>query len=102
VLQEVKQTDVSRREKGSAWQSGFHTADEIAFMRGLATGQVSQGVNRVSHGWRGHGANPQAFIAYARLVLTGLRIYDHTVNVWEVRAAARSLLTEISRERAVA
>jgi hypothetical protein len=69
------------------YNHNYNTADEIAFLTGLLTGKATNRQFRCTNGWAGRGANPEAFIRYARLVMSGTRAYDPTVDLAEVRAA---------------
>lgn len=80
----------------------YTTNDEITFIRGLLTGSASSS-NGVSctNGWSGHGANPEGFIRYARLVLTGMRAYGGNVDGARVRAEILKLMPSMGRSERV-
>lgn len=74
----------------------YSTNDEITFLRGLLTGSAksSKGVC-CTNGWAGHGANPEAFVKYAGLILAGMRAYGNTVDVVRVRAEILKLMPSL-------
>lgn len=76
----------------NSYNYAYTTADEIAFITGLATGRASAGRVRCDDGWAGRGANKSAFEAYAELVLNGMRSYDAGVNVRAVELAVLDLM----------
>lgn len=85
------------------YRGGWHTCDEINFLRGLlglkVLGEAGAGGTA---GWAGGGANPEAFFRYAALVMDGRRTYDDTVEVERVLRAIDQLLLVAHARLAVA
>ncbi len=77
---------------GNRYEHAYTTADEIAFITGLATGRVAVGRVSTDAGWTGRGANLPAFQQYAQLVMSGMRAYDEGVNVAAIKAALLELM----------
>lgn len=77
---------------GNRYEYGWTATDEIAFITGLATGRASVGRVRCENGWANRGANLSAFREYARLVMSGMREYDKSVNVDAVKLCVLELM----------
>lgn len=72
-------------------KSFYGTSNEIAFLRGLATGIGAAYGTSTKNGWCGHGANPAAFRNYAAIIQAGMRVYDPAVDVAAVKAEIAKL-----------
>lgn len=82
-------------ERGQSYiyRDVYSTNEEVAFIRGLATGKARTIHAACTEGWAGKGPNRKAFKAYAQIVMDDMRSYGPGVNVERVKAAIAELLT---------
>jgi hypothetical protein len=95
TMRELAFSQRAKAGQSYIYRDAYSTNEEVAFIRGLATGKARTVHAACTYGWAGKGPNRKAFEAYAQIVMDDMRSYGPGVNVGRVKEAITELLTEI-------